>query len=338
MRSSLSLLVSALLVVACATGDGGNDAGPPDAPLTLVAVTFNTGTSEGTLGDLTADENGGYGPDEASMSDLYYGDGLAFAAFVDATAAFLADVAPDIIGFQEIFSSDECPSIPETAWPGFVCETWQPGDPTVAQLLLGDGYQVACHQGKSDKCLAVKKSFARIRGCDDDLCLDFLDGVELDGCGNGSRLGRAVLDLEVGGELVAINVHGTSGMTTDDMECRRRLYTALFEGGDDGGPLADGERHVIVGDWNTDPGRLYQADPSADVIVAHVGTGKRFDFITDVGEQAVPTYLVLNIDHVVSDAFEGECTHPGTPGVPRVIEERFFDHKPAICSLTEKGE
>ncbi len=299
----------------------------------FVAVTFNTGTSLDVVGDVDADDNDGYGADEAAISDAAYGNGLAFSAFVDASAAAIADVTPDIMGLQEIFFSGDCIDIPAEQRPGFVCADYVDGDPTVAQRLVGPGYQVACHLNKPDKCIAVKRSFASIRGCDDDLCLDFLDGVVVEGCGGGSRLGRATLDLVAGGSLVVINVHGTSGFSDDDVACRARQFASIFSATDDGGPLViDGEDHVIVGDFNTDPGRLFGSDRSADVILDHVGQGHDLHFVTAIGSDAPPTYTLFNIDHVISDAFDGDCVHPGVDG-DAIIDARYFDHRPAICTL-----
>jgi endonuclease/exonuclease/phosphatase family metal-dependent hydrolase len=305
-------------------------------PLELVAVTFNTGTSEGSV--PASGDNGGYTEVQAGYSDLHYGDGLAFRAVMDDTRAFFDEVQPDIVGFQEIFHAGECDLVPEEARAGFVCETWQPGDPTVAQQILGDGYQVACHLEKTDKCLAVRRALGTIRGCDDDLCLDGLDGARVETCGQGSRVGRAIVDLVGGGELTVVNVHGSSGLADDDMGCRKLQFEQVFEdiGDGSGEPAANGERNLILGDFNTDPGRFYDGDVSADELLEHVGRDKDFHFLTDVGEDAEPTYAsIINIDHVISDTFTGECWHAGiTEGHPEVTDIHFFDHKPAVCALT----
>ena len=66
-----------------------------------------------------------------------------------------------------------------------------------------------------------------------------------------------------------------------------------------------------------------------------VGPGKRFHFVSDVGEDAQPSYLDLyNIDHVMSDAATGTCWVAGlTEGHPPVIEAIYFDHKPIVCEV-----
>jgi hypothetical protein len=144
------------LCTACAGAGPEADAG---VPIAFKAITFNTGTTEGMSHDEPPDD--GYGGVQAGYSDVYYGDGLAWQAVVDDTRAFLEAEEPDVIGFQEMFFSDDCAGIPEEARAGFVCETWSPGDRTVASIVLGENYRVACHLEKSDKCIGVKKAFAR---------------------------------------------------------------------------------------------------------------------------------------------------------------------------------
>jgi hypothetical protein len=307
------------LVAACST----------EPKLEIVTVTFNTGTSEGLA------DGGAYTDVDAMNSDLYYGDGLAWMPAVEATTRFFAEVQPDIVTFQEIFYAGECEGIPPEAREHFFCQTWNPGDPTVAQVILGEDYQVACNLGKSDKCAAVNRRFGTFRGCDADVCLDGLDGARVEDCGQGSRIGRGLIDLVDGGEMTLVNVHGSSGLTRDEMGCRVRQFDQVFVDLGDGLPAANGDINLVMGDLNTDPGRLVDGDPSAARFRDFVGEGKRFHFISDVGDDAPRSYLGLfDIDHVVSDSFTGNCWVAGvTPDHPRVIEDSYFDHAPVVCSI-----
>jgi len=330
MRIRLVWMVPGLALTAlcgCPTDDDDDSVADP---LTATVVTFNTGTTEGIVPG--GEPNGGYGEEQASWSDQWYGDGLAFLAVMADAQDYFERTDPDIVVFQEVFYSGVCAEIPEEYHPGFVCETWQPGDPTVAQVVLGEGWQVACHPGKDDKCAAVNRRFGSFAGCDDDFCLEGLDGGEVEGCGSGSRVGRGVIDLELGGTLTLVNVHGSSGLSQDDMDCRVKQFQLVFEDLD-GAPAASGEHNLIMGDLNTDPGRLADADPSAAYFAEQVTQGG-FHFITDVGPDAEPTYALLNIDHVVSDTFTGTCRTAGlTDGEPAVSNIVFFDHKPAACDV-----
>ena len=335
MGSARRLLVPLLSVSLGGCPTEGPDETPE--PLSLVAVTFNTGTTESMGHDQPPDD--GYGSAQSALSDTWYGDGLAWSAVVDDVRAFFAATPADVVGFQEIFWSGECADIPQEAHEGFVCAEWEPGEPTVAQAILPQGWQVACHLDKSDKCLAVRRGFGTVAGCDEDLCLNGLAGGEVDGCGNGSRVGRAVVDLVGGGTLTVVNVHGSSGLSQDDRACRVAQFQQVFEdlGDGSGEPAANGARNVIVGDFNTDPGRLTGTDPSAAYLADQVES-TAFQFHTAVGPTVVPTYGgVANIDHVLSDAFTGTCWTAGIDaGHADVSTVVYLDHKPAVCTLTER--
>jgi len=325
MTDARRRLAAALLALAvCGCSD------PPQ--LRLVVATFNTGTTAGLPHDDPPDD--GYTSADAAISDMYYGDGLAWPPAIDAAHDFFAEVAPDLVNFQEIFYAGDCATIPAEARTGFVCETWQDGDPTVVQMVLGDGYQVACNLGKPDKCAAVKRSVGSFRGCDRDLCLDGLDGGVLDGCGGGSRVGRGVVDLVAGGSITLVNLHGTSGLTAADQQCRVREFDQVFVDLGDGSPAASGAANLIMGDLNTDPGRFASADDSA-ARFAELVDGAPFHFVTDVGEAAPATYAgAVNIDHVVSDRFDGDCWYAGvTDGHPPVTAAVYFDHQPVVCTV-----
>jgi hypothetical protein len=310
--------------------DAAADATPSSPRFTV--VTFNTGTTSGLDHESDGD---GYGDAQAQLSDQHYGDGLAWVPAVEAVTTWFATVAPEVVVFQEIFYSGECESIPDAAKVGFVCENWSPGDPTVAQVLLGEGYQVSCHPNKNDKCIAVKKSFGSIRQCDDpDFCLEGLDGVKVNNCGGGARIARATIDLVAGGEITVVNVHGTSGSSSDDANCRAKQVEQVFADMD-GQPGANGARNVILGDFNTDPGRIPSfLDKSVERWNQYVGGNQPFQWVSPYGSSATPTYSsTLNIDYVISDAFTGNCYVPGVDGEPAVYDQVLFDHKPLVCDI-----
>jgi hypothetical protein len=314
---------------------------PDDSAASLAgftAVTFNTGTTENSVPD--DEPNGGYTPEQATISDTYYGDGLAFEAVVADTRAWFEAVQADVVVFQEIFYSGLCPEVPAEAREGFVCETWQEGDPTVAQEVLGEGWQVACHPGKDDKCAAVRRSFGSFEGLADDFHLEGLDGATIDGCGSGARVGRGIIELVDGGEITLVNVHGSSGISSEDRACREAQFRQVFEdlGLGDGEPAANGAVNLVMGDFNTDPGRAVEYDQSAAYLASAV-EGSAFAFLSEVGGDAEPSYQGLaNIDHVISDGLVGTCVVPGvTGGEPGVSEIVFFDHHPVVCQVQAAG-
>jgi len=323
MRAILASL--SVLLAACGSA-------PPRKPFTFTVMTFNTGTNDGMPHNDGPDD--GYGSEQATISNDHYGNGLAWKPVIADAKKFLAEVQPDIAGFQELFHSDLCPEVPEEARKGFVCEDWKTGDPTVVQTITGAGYQVACHLGKPDKCLAVKKSFGSFRGCASDFCLEGLAGARVPDCGGGSRVGRGTIDLAKGGTLTVVNVHGSSGANQQDQDCRVAQFDQVFVNLD-GQPAANGGSNVVLGDFNTDPFRL-SWDESALRLQQHTMPNSNYRFITAVGEDAPPTYALFNIDHVITNSFTGSCWHPGiTEGHPPVTAARYFDHKPAVCTLME---
>lgn len=322
---------------------GGVDARTPDAGATFDArpsdssgtpmplralrvVTANVGTGGGTDGSFTSDL--------ADTSDEYYGNGLSWQPAVDAMRVFFEMVDPDIVVFQETFHSPECEDIPSDHHRDFVCETWSSDDATVALSVLPGDWQLVCHPGKSDKCAAVNRRVGTFRGCDGSFCLEGMDGYSVDDCGNGARVARGTIEFVDGTELVVVNVHGTSGTSGDDMDCREAQVEQVFLDLGDGMPGVNGPHNLVMGDFNTDPGRATLLDGSAQRW-NELAESAGFDFISEVGWSAPPSYAGLaNIDHVLADTMVGSCWIPGvTEGRPPVFDSSYFDHSPVVCDV-----
>ena len=356
---TLAITALVLTLLACTAApdagpdpESGSDAGS-DAAATPVAqwqpfivATFNTGTTAGMGHDQPPED--GYSQAMADRSDAHYGDGLAWTTAVTAarawfTAQVTAGAAIDIVGFQEIFWAGACPAIPVSAHAGFYCEGWQPGDPTVITAVLGPDYQVACHPGKDDKCIAVRKAFGSIDGCDADFCKEAGVGVEVPGCGKGSRVVRFGIQRHDGGKITVVHVHGSSGLSADDRACRVKQFGGIFTKMSDGAPGINGAVNLVLGDFNTDPHRFAAIDPSAQLLLDHAGVtpqaaiaqSKPLHFITAIGDDATPTYGgVVNIDHILSDKLTGTCwSADGSAGHAAVVDARYFDHVPTVCAV-----
>lgn len=318
---------------------------PGHPPGAFVVVTFNTGSGPELPHDRPPDD--GYGSAEAELTDTWYGNGLAWLPLIVDVHAFFARTGPDLVAFQEIFHPGDCGEIPAEAHRGFICAEWQPGDPTVAQRVLGADWQVACHPGKPDKCLAVHARLGRFIGCDAALCLDGLAGAPVDGCGRGARVARAEVALSdaardalgVDGSLNVVSFHGTSGFGAEEQACRLAQIEQVFVDLGDGQPGvgADGPA-LVLGDLNTDPGRAARIDPSAARWLDFVGPGLPFEFISAVGPDAPRTYAdVFDIDHVIARGLTGRCEAPGVTIEPPVSEAVFFDHVPIVCGVGPTG-
>ncbi|MCP4807437.1 MAG: hypothetical protein GY913_28795 [Proteobacteria bacterium] len=289
--------------LACVDGAPAGDSGSLESQ---IIVTFNTGTTEGLSHDEGEDA---YTAEHALISDEWYGDGLAWLPAIEATTVFFANLQPDVVAFQEVFDPSECADIPAEYHADFVCSEWTEGDPSVAEQVLGDGYTVQCFPGKSDKCLAVRDdlgSFGALTG----------EGVE--GCGSGARVARGT----IGGRTL-VGVHGSSGFAGDDIDCRVAQVEQVFA------DLPDDV--VILGDFNTDPGRQAETDASAAAWVESIV--EPLHFISPVGEEAPRSYGGLaDIDHVISDVLHGSCWHAGIDTEP-VIDAVYFDHVPVVCEV-----
>jgi endonuclease/exonuclease/phosphatase family metal-dependent hydrolase len=315
------------------------DAQPPSNA--LVVLTFNTGTTLGLPHDQNSDDQG---PDahyrlaDAQRSDRWYGNGLAWRPAIDATRQMIARIDPDIVAFQEVFDCQECEPIPREHRRGFVCENWQPGDPDVARQVLGTQYQIAYHPGKRSKCLAVHRRFGTLRGGDGNHCDGALDGATVEGCGSGARVARGIIDRPDGTTLTVISLHGTSGFLPADQQCRVRQVERVFVDWGDGRPGVQGDRNLILGDFNTDPGRAAAWDRSAARWLDFVGADKPFRFVSRIGPESPRSYRGLgDIDHVVSDAYQGTCQYLGVdPDSAPVWKETYFDHVPVVCRLRER--
>jgi hypothetical protein len=329
MRVMRAWLASLLLLAGCGSETPRSE---PPRPRFVIA-TFNTGTNPGMGHNAAPDD--GYSEAHAALSDQYYGDGLAWSRAVEDTRRFFERTHVDVIAFQEIFHSELCVDVPAEARAGFVCERWVSGDPTVAAVIMGAGFQIACHVGHPDKCIAVRRSFATIRGCNSDFCLEGLAGAPVVGCGRGARVGRGVLDLVSGGTLTVVNVHGSSGIDPADQDCRTKQFQQAFvDLGVGDGAAANGERNVVLGDLNTDPLRLANGDPSAAYFASVVGEGKRFHFVNAVPADERASYALFDIDHITSDSLHGSCKRYGiSEGTEPVTEMVFFDHKPLVCEV-----
>jgi hypothetical protein len=310
--------------------DGATDGGAADGPRTFVAVTFNTGIHP-PVGPSGLTEQ------QSQYLNEYYSNGLAWGPPIAEARTFFDTVQPDVVTFQELFYREGCAAIPEEARQGFVCEGWTPGAPTVEQLILGPGYQVACNWGKEDKCAAVKVAFGTFRGCSSDTCLDGLYGSTISDCGSGGRIGRGVIDLVAGGTMTLVNVHGSSGQASADIDCRTQQVDQVFVDLGDGAPAASGAVSLVMGDFNTDPRSAVALvlDASARRWADFVGAGSSFHFVNDYVKTYPRDTRLFAIDNLVSNALSGSCWYPGfTAGHPAVSSAGTFDHTPVVCTIT----
>jgi hypothetical protein len=52
--------------------------------------------------------------------------------------------------------------------------------------------------------------------------------------------------------------------------------------------------------------------------------GHPFQFVTEIGPDAEPTYVLLNIDHVIVAGIEGECEAEGPDGRDDLLRSHAY--------------
>lgn len=324
----MDLRPTLLALFACAPAPADLDA---PAEHTFVALTFNAGTSTGMGHDQPPDD--GYTDEMAELTDAWYRNSLSWNPAELALTDWLAELGPQVIAFQEIFWDGWCDEIPATEHD-LVCNR-APSGLTQPQRVAGPGFQVACIPDKPDACLLVDRSWATIRGCAQDLCLDGLRGAPIDGCSRSARVDRAELDLAAGGSLTVVLVHGSSGISSEEQACRVRQFDQIFVDQGGWGPAAAPAPALVLGDLNTDPGRWTEVDPSAARFAEFVGEDLPFRFLSPVGDEAPRSYQgLVDIDHVAASGLTGACEVAGIGDGPRaVLEAKYFDHRPVVCRV-----
>lgn len=318
--------------------DASSDPGLHDASadaggtFSLRVMTMNIGTTPGLAHD---DGDDAYTQEMADIADALYENSLSWNPAEVALTAFIAGEAPDIIAFQEGFWDPWCETIEVDPELDFVCRDYEPSRTKQVLRVTGPEFQAACGDGQEDNCVAVRRSVGRIVGCDEDVCAGGLEGAGPPSeCSRGARVGRVEVELADARRLVVVNVHGTSGFTADDQNCRRDQFAQIFEDRGDGQPAANGERNLVIGDLNTDPIALELNDPSAAYFLEKIESTD-FQFHSPTERNGPATYLTLRIDHVVSDFAEGGCLiHGSSDGTNPVLDSVYWDHRPVLCDLT----
>lgn len=244
----------------------------------------------------------------------------------------IAELSPDVIALQEAVGLEQCAALDEED-PAFTCHdqhTYR--EPAQVRRLVGKGYAVACADRDGYDCVAVKRSFGAIRGCDDDddePCLAETAPV-VEGCDPGFSLSAVDIALEEGVSFRLVNAHPQSGFET---ACRAAQLEQLFD------DLAGPGPTLIAGDLNLDP--FEDTDESVVVWDEHVGEGKRFRYHSGEAEHRPPYPTSVNpldtgvLDHVVSDFLEGSCVTLGeAPGSAPLDGGEGMDHRALRCGLS----
>lgn len=318
----------------------------PVPPASFTIMTFNVGTTDNL--DHSGDPDD-YSNELGDIQASFYGNNLAWRPAIAAARALFDLQKPDIVAFQELYWEGKCQADCAEIEEGdpdqfadacanqvFACQGWKADEPIVVQQVLGPDYAVACAPGHPDNCVGVRKAFATLVQCDEDLCIAGLDGMPPpNNCTSGARVATAVVQVHGGPVLTVVDVHTTAGT---NKTCRKAQFEQVFEDRGDSKPAAYGEgNNIVLGDMNIDP-FLMEYDASVDYWNMQVGEDKRFHYISSSDKSGPNTHPASfsKLDHVISDNLTGSCVVLGvSEGTTAPLSEgsTYFDHRPVLCTV-----
>lgn len=259
-------------------------------------------------------------------------------------SAHVQKAMPDIALLSELITPAQCEALAASVDETHVCHPSHQGEQ--ARRILGAGYTIACEPRRGYECIAVRKGFAKIDGCEDGAFCRGLSrtATPVDGCDDGFTLSSVTIELD--GEKVDLVVaHPPSGATDESRTCRADFLPAALE---EGGSIRTQRLAIIGGDFNMDPFRRGE-----DVDGAYVRSKVRFSFQS--GEQALVMHSGLpetnppfwsaplnrqTWDLVISNGFQGRCITLGAADdfpaldAPQGEDIHRLDHLAQYCLLS----
>jgi len=249
----------------------------------------------------------------------------------------LKQVKPDVIALQEMIAPWQCQGVQHPlGW--HVCSIAQ--DPPQARRLLGDDYSIVCEPNGQFECIAVHRQAGEIIGCPvGGLCYNARTPVPLPGCDAGFSISAVTVRLVNGSIFDVINVHPASFSTS----CRAELLNRALEGDGTSPSIIQGEKVLIMGDFNTDPWRTHDQSTLVWTNIIEQGWSDRpLIYHSGIAEKNPPYYTLdffikRTYDLVVSNFAEGVCQVLGeTPNTQRLDGGVGNDHRAVYGVLTFK--
>ncbi len=275
---------------------------------------------------------------------------LCDAAQEKRVAERIARAKPDVALLSEVLAPGQCDELGPAAPAWHACHPeHRAAEPDQARRLLGPDYTIACEPRRGYECVAVRREFAKLRGCDDGaLCRGLLRSAEaLPGCDDGFTLSMAT--VEVDGVALDVGVaHPPSGFTAEAQACRRDFLPAVLAPRGAPGSLRQQPRALVGGDFNLDPYR-HGTDADGTYFLAQVRTSASAaggPLLLHSGlQEHDPPYWTAPLtratwDHVVSEGLTGRCVtlgaHEGYPPLDMAVgpELQRLDHLAQYCVLS----
>lgn len=243
---------------------------------------------------------------------------------------------PDIIALQELMPPWLCEKNPSKRVNHVCSDALFLEIPQVRQIV-GDNYTIVCESVWQFDCTAVRRDFAEIEGCTQgQLCYTARRDAPLPGCDPG--FSTIAITIQTGSTVLdVINAHPHS----KDVNCRLDSLRQMLTQERKEGGLWREDKVLLLGDFNIDPWR-YQEDASLLFWDQNVGLEQKpFHYISGAAEKdpPLPTFFLsllrYTLDHVVSNAAEGECLvlgeSPDTARLDGIVGG--MDHRALLCSI-----
>ncbi len=245
-------------------------------------------------------------------------------------------LSPDIIALQEVLAPWQCKNIDKDKRK--VCSEPQ----TIPQIrrIVGDNYTIACNSRNQFECIAVKKDFGEIIGCNTgEICSTARTVPEIDGCDNGFTISAITVKSNLRSALFdVVNFHPQSTSAT----CRTKMISTALYGNNLTSSIIKEKDVILLGDFNLDPWR----DSDESVTLWKDFTNKKLNgleikYHSGISENSPPPftsflfYRPRTFDFILSNFADGTCYTLGeSPNTQRIDGGNGMDHRALYGVLT----
>jgi hypothetical protein len=246
-------------------------------------------------------------------------------------------LSPDVIALQEVLAPWQCTNI-NAMNKNKVCSEMQ----VIPQVrrLVGENYTIVCNSRNQFECIAIKKDFGEIVGCQSgEICHTARTIPEIEGCDNGFTISAATIKTKTPSlsfDLVNFHPQSTSSI------CREKMIKAAFYGNNTTPSIIQEKKLLLLGDFNFDPWRDNDESVATWKNFFNSGwNGEELKYHSGIAEAAPPYftsflfYKPRTLDFIVSNFTTGICQTLGeTPNTLRLDGGKGMDHRALFGILT----
>ncbi|MHB8874437.1 MAG: endonuclease/exonuclease/phosphatase family protein [Myxococcaceae bacterium] len=287
---------------------------------------------------------------------------LCQVASEKAVAARVEVLRPDVVLFSEAFAPWLCDKVGAVDEKHVCHPSNTQAEPEQVRRILGSNYTISCDANSGFECIAIRREFGRMKGCEDGAFCRGLSRTApvIDDCD--IRLGIDQVDtrhasvsgvtLEVDGKTFdALVAHPPASTAPEAAQCRRRFLPYVMEPVGSDGSVRERPAAILGGDFNLDPYR--NAPTAVDVVYWNQSVrlsleGEGGPWVSNSGPiEHDPPYWTSplsrsTLDHVVTQGLVGRCQtlgaaqgRPPLDGASGAELERL-DHLAQWCLLELK--